>query len=371
MALLALYIITRVIVPLSCRPVWRWLLALAIFLAAEKVLLMRLLVGRTAAEIHLSPLVIFGSGFALAFVVVAALLVLGRDVLLLIRWLWQSRSASSARRPLPPWLRPAPLLLLALLCTGWGVWQAVKVPDVRAITLNIPALAPALQGLRIVQLSDLHIGAGFGRAWLEQVVARTNALEPDLIVITGDIVDGPVSQLRHSTAPLGELRARYGVFLVMGNHEYYSGFDAWLQEFCRLGVTVLLNEHRVIDIHGTPLVIAGVTDPVASAHDSPPPDPAQALHKRPAKAFSLLLSHQPRTAADSAAAGAHLQLSGHTHGGLLLPLQALVALFNEGFVAGDYSLGTMQLYVHPGSALWAGLPLRLGVSSEITEITLR
>lgn len=370
MALVALYVIARVVMPLQCRPMLRWLLALAIFLAAEKILLIRLLVGRTAAQIDLPPFLVFGTGFAQGFVVIAALLVLGRDVLLLGRWLWQRRSASQAR-PLPLWLRPAPLLLLALLCTGWGGWQATKVPEVRAIVLPIPALPAALQGLRIVQLSDLHIGVGFGRAWLEQVVARSNALKPDVIVITGDIVDGPLSQLQQSLASLGQLRARYGVFLVMGNHEYYSGFDEWLQEFRRLGITVLINEHRIVDIHGTPLLVAGITDPVASAHNSPPPDPAQALSGRPAGVFSLLLSHQPRTAADSAAAGAQLQLSGHTHGGLLLPLQSLIALFNEGFVAGPYTLGTMQLYVHPGSALWAGLPIRLGVPSEITEVTLR
>lgn len=367
MALVAAYVIVRLILPLAC-PVWlRWLLALSIFAAAEKILLLRLILGRSGALFDLSPLATFSSGFAQAFVVISALLVLCRDVLLLLRRLCPKNAQHG---PLPLWLRPAPLLLLALLCTGWSVWQAAKVPEVRSLSLQVPNLAPTLKGLRIVQLSDLHIGPGFSRDWLMHVVERSNALKPDLVVITGDIVDGTVSRLRPSVAPLQDLQARYGVFLVPGNHEYYSGLAPWMKEFATLGIQVLSNEHRVIDLHGTPLVVAGITDPVASAHASPPPDPAAALQGRPADAFTLMLSHQPRTALDSAKAGAHLQLSGHTHGGLLLPLQPLVALFNQGFVAGSYRTGAMQLYVHSGSALWAGFPVRLGVPSEITEITL-
>lgn len=384
MALVSAYVIVRVIRPLTCSAWLRWLLAFGIFIAAEKILFLHLFVGRSIAQHDLSPLMTFGTGFAQGFVVISALLVLCRDILLLVRWLWRkgtkpvsapaSLSASSPppspARALPLWLQPAPLLLLALFCTGWSVWQAAKVPEVRAVSLHVPNLPPALKGLRIVQLSDLHIGPGFDRRWLTQVVQRTNALKPDLVVLTGDIVDGSVSYLRPSIAPLQELQSRYGAFLVVGNHEYYSGLAAWQQEFRRLGITVLNNEHRVIDLRGTPLVVAGVTDPVAAAHNSPTPDPVQALQGRPADAFSLMLSHQPRTAAASAKAGAQLQLSGHTHGGLLLPLQALVARFNTGFVAGPYTLGSMVLYVHSGSALWAGFPIRFGVPSEIADIVL-
>lgn len=369
MACVAAYVIARVILPLSC-PVWlRWLLALVIFAAAEKILLLRLVLGRSGSLFDMSQVATFSTGFAQAFVIICALLVLCRDGLLLLRWLWPKR-APAPLAPLPCWLRPAPLLLLALLGTGWSVWQAAKVPEVRSLSLHLPNLPPALKGLRIVQLSDLHIGPGFDRAWLSQVVERSNALKPDLIVITGDIVDGTVARLRPSVAPLQDLQARYGVFLVAGNHEYYSGLAPWMKEFATLGITVLSNEHRTIDLHGTPLVVAGITDPVSAAHNSPTPNPVQALQGRPEGAFSLLLSHQPRTALDSAKAGAHLQLSGHTHGGLLLPLQPLVALFNQGFVAGLYHAGSMPLYVHSGSALWAGFPVRLGVPSEIAEITL-
>lgn len=375
MGCVALYVIIRGICPLACPPWLRWVLALAILMAAEKILILRYFVGRTTAQLDLPPFVIFGTGFAQGFVVLAALLFLARDIVLLCRWLWcKSRSSTHSTRAqraiLPLWLRPLPLLLVTLLCTGWSVWQAAKVPEVRSLSLQVPNLPPALKGLRIVQLSDLHIGPGFDRDWLMQVVARSNALKPDLVVITGDIVDGTVNHLRPSVAPLQDLRARYGVFLVAGNHEYYSGLAPWMKEFSTLGIQVLNNEHRVIDLHGTPLVVAGITDPVAAAHDSPTPNPAAALQNRPAGAFTLMLSHQPRTALDSAKAGAHLQLSGHTHGGLLLPLQPLVALFNQGFVAGVYRAEAMQLYVHSGSALWAGFPVRLGVPSEITEIIL-
>ncbi|MEG2172770.1 MAG: metallophosphoesterase [Desulfovibrionaceae bacterium] len=376
MGLTALYVVARAVYPLAC-PAWlRWCLALAVFAAAEKILILRYTLGPTVVQLDLAPALVFGTGFAQGFVVLAALLILTRDAVLLTLWLTR-RLRQSKQPPSPPtlplWRRPAPVLLLALLCTGWGVWEASKVPEVHKVRLKMPTLAekaPALTGLHIAQLADLHIGAGFDRAWLAAVVARTNALKPDMVVITGDIVDGSVDRLRASVAPLQDLRSRYGTFLVVGNHEYMSNVHAWIQEFQRMGITVLTNSHVVVPVQGTPLVVAGVTDPRASVTGDTPPNPVQALQGRPAPAFTLMLSHQARTAKASAAAGAQLQLSGHTHGGLIWPLRAFVALFNEGFVAGSYTVGGMRLYVHSGSALWAGFPLRLGVPSEIADITL-
>lgn len=371
MGLVALYTIVRIVCPLRVHRGWRILLAFALLACAEKITILRLFMGSTAQQ-DLPTAVIFAGGFAQGFVVILALLALLRDLILLLRYLCRkiSHKPLSVLPRQPLWLRPAPLLLLALVLAGWGVWQAAKVPDVRQITLNVPNLPPALHGLRIVQLSDLHIGSGFDRTWLSEVVARTNALKPDLVVITGDLVDGYVPQLRDSIAPLAQLKSRYGTFMVAGNHEYYSGYTPWMQHFRSLGLQVLENAHTLVTHNELPFVIAGITDPVATSMGGEAPDIPKALRGRPTQAFTLLLSHQPRTAAASAAAGAHVQLSGHTHGGLLLPLQALVARFNEGFVAGNYTVNSMRLYVHPGSALWAGFPIRLGVPSEITEIIL-
>lgn len=126
--------------------------------------------------------------------------------------------------------------------------------------MQVPGLPDALNGFRIAQLSDLHIGPTFGKAWLTDVVARTDSLNPDLIVITGDVVDGSPSRLEEDVAPLADLKAKYGVIFAPGNHEYYSGIQQWLPVFQRLGMHVLMNENTQIRVNGTPLAIAGVTD---------------------------------------------------------------------------------------------------------------
>lgn len=368
MGLISLYCIIRVICPLPISRGWRIFLSLALVACAGKIVILRIFFGNIAQQ-DMPAAFIFAGGFAQGFVVVLTLLTLARDAVLVLRAIVRKvRNSPTAPRPL--WLGSVPLLVLTLALTSWAVWQAAKVPAVRQIHLSVPNLPPALQGLRIVQLSDLHISNGFNGQWLNEVVARTNALKPDLVVITGDLVDGSVEKMRSSIAPLADIKSRYGTFLVAGNHEYYSGYTPWMQHFRSLGLHVLENAHSTLTHNGYTFVVAGITDPVANSRGGKKPDTDQALLGRPEQAFTLMLSHQPRTAADNAAAGVALQLSGHTHGGLILPLQGLVALFNEGFVVGTYTVGNMLLYVHPGSALWAGFPLRLGVPSEITEIIL-
>lgn len=371
MGAIALYCILRVVRPLPIATKWRVLLSVALLLCAGKILILRFFFGNIAQQ-DMPVAFIFGGGFAQGFLVILTMLTLARDSILLLRFVLAKlrRALPRPNSSCPLWLGPVPLLLLALTLTGWSVWQAAKVPAVRQVSISIPNLPPDLKGLRIVQLSDLHISKAFGRTWLTEVVARTNALQPDLIVITGDIVDGSIPQLRDSIAPLVDLKARYGTFLVAGNHEYYSGYQPWMLHFRSLGLQVLENAHQTVTHKGNTFVVAGITDPVADSRGGVQPDITQSLHNSPADAFTLMLSHQPRTAVDNAKAGVDLQLSGHTHGGLILPLQGLVARFNEGFVEGIYTVDSMRLYVHPGSALWAGFPLRLGVPSEITEIIL-
>lgn len=372
MGAIALYCILRVVRPLPIAPKWRILLSIILLICAGKILILRFFFGNVAQQ-DMPAAFIFGGGFAQGFLVILTMLALARDTILLLRFVLAKlrRAMPSHQRPTRHiWLGPVPLLLLALVLTGWSVWQAAKVPAVRQFSIIIPNLPQSLKGLRIVQLSDLHISKAFGHAWLTEVVARTNALQPDIIVITGDIVDGSIPQLQNSVAPLGDLKARYGTFLVAGNHEYYSGYQPWMLHFRSLGLQVLENAHQTVTHNGNTLVVAGITDPVADSRGGMQPDITQSLHNSPAEAFTLMLSHQPRTAEANAKAGVDLQLSGHTHGGLILPLQALVARFNEGFVEGIYTVNNMRLYVHPGSALWAGFPLRLGVPSEISEITL-
>ncbi|HEY4069339.1 MAG TPA: metallophosphoesterase, partial [Burkholderiaceae bacterium] len=137
--------------------------------------------------------------------------------------------------------------VLALLLTALGVYNARRNAAVKRVDVPVAGLAAALNGFTIVQISDIHIGPTIKREYVEKIVAAVNALEPDLIAVTGDVVDGSVPQLAAHARPLGALAARHGAFLVTGNHEYYAGADQWVAEFRRLGLTVLMNEHVVVD----------------------------------------------------------------------------------------------------------------------------
>ena len=269
-----------------------------------------------------------------------------------------------------PWVWPA-LASLALCAASWGVWESVKVPEVRQRTVRIAALPEALRGLRIVQLTDLHIGPILGRRWLEEVVSRVNEQKPDLIVLTGDYVDGQVAELGRELEPLGELHAPLGVFAVTGNHEYYWGSAQWRRAISDLGVKFLENSHAALPVNGATLVVAGLPDAVAEKFGLPGPSLDAALRGAPAKVGSVrvLLAHQPRLAREYLKS-VDLQLSGHTHGGHMFFLQPLIAAFNNGFVRGLYEPGEGSLLVSPGTGLWGGFSCRVGVPSEISCITL-
>ena len=247
------------------------------------------------------------------------------------------------------------------LLTVVGLVQA-RHPRVVRVAVPIRNLPSDLAGLRIVQLSDLHVGATIRRGFVESVVDVTNALAPDLVAVTGDVADGLVPELRDHVAPLGRLRAPLGRFFVTGNHEYYWDPRGWTQELERLGLAVLSNEHRLLVRGSGRLLLAGITD---LSVDS---DPHAALAGAPESDVRVLLAHQPRSAYAARAAGFDLQLSGHTHGGQFFPFNLLVRLFQP-FVAGLHRLEEMWLYVSRGTGFW-GPPLRLGAPAEITLLEL-
>jgi predicted MPP superfamily phosphohydrolase len=259
--------------------------------------------------------------------------------------------------------------LVALAATALGLWNARRTAQVVRVEVPLAGLAPGLQGFRIVQISDIHVGPTIKHDYLRAVVERVNALQPDLVAITGDLVDGSVAQLREHVAPLAGLRSRHGTYFVTGNHEYYSGVHGWMEELRALGIRVLHNEHVLLAHGGAQLVLAGVTDYTAHhfdpAHRS---NPRAALAGAPAGAPKVLLAHQPRSAAAAAEAGFDLQLSGHTHGGQFLPWNFLVPL-QQPYTAGLHQLGRLWIYVSRGTGYW-GPPKRLGAPSEISEIRL-
>ena len=213
--------------------------------------------------------------------------------------------------------------------------------------------SPALHGFTIAQITDLHVGATIKCAYVDAVVDAVNALEADLIAVTGDLVDGSVHELASHTAPLARLSARHGAYFVTGNHEYYSGAAAWTTELRRLGLTVLENEHVVVRHETADVIVAGVTDFGAHHYDpAQRSDPAVAVAGAPKDAgVSVLLAHQPRSAFAAEKAGFDLQLSGHTHGGQFFPWNFFVRL-QQPFTAGLRRLGALWDYTSRGTGYW-------------------
>ena len=216
------------------------------------------------------------------------------------------------------------------LTTGHGVFVARRRPPVVELTVPITDLPPALEGFGIAQITDIHVGPTIKGDFVRSVVDIVNGLDVDLIAFTGDLADGSVPRLRAHVAPLRDLKATHGTFFVTGNHEYYSGVEDWVREIRRLGMDVLLNEHRVVRHGDAQLAIGGVTDhgaaemvPQLPEHDS---SAAAAFDGAPAESVRLLLAHQPRSALDAVQTGFDLLLSGHTHGGQLLPWHFIVML---------------------------------------------
>jgi predicted MPP superfamily phosphohydrolase len=254
--------------------------------------------------------------------------------------------------------------------TALGVRQAMAGPVVRVVEIALANLPAAFDGFKIAQISDLHAGPLIGRRYVENVVGKVNDLQPDLIALTGDFVDGTVDDLRADLAPLAALNAPCGTFYVTGNHEYYWGASAWIDEFTRLGARVLNNEHQVIRRDGAEIVVAGVTD-YSTRHLDPAEatSPERAVAGAPAGLVKILLAHQPASYQMAHAAGFDLQMSGHTHAGQYFPFSLLVGLFQR-YYKGLNRHGTMWIYVNGGTGYW-GPPLRTGIPSEITLIKLK
>ncbi|MCR5562046.1 MAG: metallophosphoesterase [Desulfovibrio sp.] len=295
------------------------------------------------------------------------LMLLARDILLVLFWLGR-RAGLRWRMPETTNRQRAVIVLAAMLLSGFGVWQSIRVPDVRTVEIAVPNLPEQFAGFTIIQLTDLHIGPLLKKDWLQAVVAKTNALHPDIIALTGDLIDGSPEKLKGEVLPLKDLSARHGVYGVTGNHEFYYGADGWSAAFSELGVVMLKNEHRIVTVGESTLVMAGVPDAVAKRFNATLPDAEAALKGAP-DGVRILLAHRPTEG--SQAEGVTLQLSGHTHGGVMFFLKPIVAAFNHGFIAGLYERNGKMLYVSPGTGLWNGFSCRIGVPAEITRFILK
>ncbi|MEV4971343.1 metallophosphoesterase [Streptomyces scopuliridis] len=251
----------------------------------------------------------------------------------------------------------------ALATVGYGTYGVLRGPRVKRVTVPLAKLPRAAHGFRIAVVSDIHLGPILGRAHTQRIVDTINSTQPDLIAVVGDLVDGTVENLGPAAEPLAGLRARHGSFFVTGNHEYFSGADAWVHHVRELGLRPLENER--VEIPGFDL--AGVND-VAGESEGAGPDFAKALDDRDRSRTSVLLAHQPVVIDDAVRYGVDLQLSGHTHGGQLWPGNFLAGLANP-TVAGLERYGDTQLYVSRGAGAW-GPPVRVGAPSDITLVEL-
>jgi predicted MPP superfamily phosphohydrolase len=259
--------------------------------------------------------------------------------------------------------------LFGFALTGFGVWSAIRPVEVKHVPVKLKKLPSRLDGLRLVQLSDVHVGLTIGRDFIEDVVKKVNALQPDIVAITGDLIDGSVEDLGPAVAPLGDIQASLGTYFVTGNHEYYSGADSWLRFLRSIGIRALRNEHVELEKDGEILHLAGVDD--WTAHQFGPghgADLPRAMRGRDTSKPVVLMAHQPVQFGEARKHGVDLQISGHTHGGQIFPFGLLTRLVQP-FVSGLHQRGDSQIYVSSGTGYW-GPPMRVAAPSEITLIEL-
>lgn len=266
----------------------------------------------------------------------------------------------------------AGVLVWVTALSGWGLWQARRIPAVRPVDIVLPRLGRGLDGLRVALVTDTHFGPINRAKWSAGVAERVNSLDADIVAHAGDIADGSVDQRRAQAAPLATMKAVEAKVYITGNHEYMSGAAEWSAHMAELGFTVLHNRHLVVERGGDRLVVAGVDDRTAAGSGVPGhgADLASALDGAPTDLPVLLLAHQPKQVSASVAAGVDLQLAGHTHGGQIWPFHLLVRA-EQGALHGLSRHGDRtQLYTSRGSGFW-GPPFRVFAPSEITLITLR
>ncbi|BBV81827.1 metallophosphoesterase [Enterobacter kobei] len=359
----ALYVLFRFIRPLPAPLSAKIAIAGVMVVASEFHLITKLFTGNMFSPEIPKPLLLLTTGLFGMTVFMAVLLVL-RDLF------WILHRLVSGRRM--KWHTACWFFLpvLAAMLTTQALKNGTVVPEVKKIDVMLRGLPPRFEGYRIVQLTDLHASRLLPRSWIQDVVSRTRELDADMIVVTGDMIDGWPEARFSDIEPLGQLRAEDGVFAVTGNHEYYFGAENWILAFEKLGLHFLNNAGYRVSRYGDSLYLSGVTDAVAPTYGLPGPDLPTALKSSRPGETVILLDHRPENAVQAAESGVSLQLSGHTHGGMIAGLDRLVAPANNGFVSGLYEVGALKLYVSNGSGIWNGFPFRLGKPAEITLITL-
>ncbi|MDP6853500.1 MAG: metallophosphoesterase [Candidatus Marinimicrobia bacterium] len=258
---------------------------------------------------------------------------------------------------------------LAATGTLWGVYTATKKPEIVKIDIPIENLPPQLKGLRLAQITDLHVGSMITGKFVKQVTDSLKSLNADMVFFTGDAADGSVEHFGKYMDSFSTVRPKYGKFFVTGNHEYYSDMNGWLRKIESLGFKILVNESQNIVINGATLMITGIPDRggrhFSKFHRT---DMEKAVGGMAEPDAKILLAHQPKDVEHAVKYNFNLQLSGHTHGGQYFPFSLLVQLAHP-FIKGLHKRENTWIYVNQGTGYW-GPPMRIGTVPEITEITL-
>lgn len=306
---------------------------------------------------------------ALSWLVVAMYLVLvlaAAQLVAVVVWLVTPRERRGARLRSFNRTAAALALVVALGTTAYGMVEA-SGPRITETTHTSDALPGGFDGTRVALVTDLHAGVVHGSDFAEEVVAKVNAAQPDIVVLSGDVVDAPFERHRAEIAPLAGLEAPLGVFAVTGNHEMYTGTTAeWVAEWERLGITVLANASQVVTVGEESIRIAGVHDREGTGEFAPKPDLALTGAE---DGFTLYLAHQPVMATAARDRGVDLQLSGHTHGGQVWPGELIVPL-QQPMVEGYAVVDGVPVIASRGAGTW-GPPVRVAAPPEIPLVTLR
>ncbi len=307
--------------------------------------------------------------FGTAFILVVVILL--RDFI----WFGMYETAKLLKSPKADILNPSAVsvlskanlytVILVFLLAFYALYNGIKTPDVKEIILSSPKIK---QEYTVVQLSDVHVNRTTSVSRIEKLVEKVNALQPDVIVLTGDIGDDKVETVEAQMDALAKLQAKHGVFVVFGNHELYNGLMPWQFKFGDLDWTALFNYG--IALQGTELYIGGIPD-VSISRGSPffKIDLEKTLDNSSENQYKILLSHTPNFQEEESNQQFDLQLSGHTHGGQIFPFHLLVKQANK-YLAGLYEVNGRQMYISRGTGYW-GPPMRLFAPSEITVIKLR
>jgi len=360
---ICVYEIASLILPLKL-PLWGRILSYLILLSGlAKFLLFR--PGAKGLEIIQLP---YGASLLAAlifnFIITAFLILLVKDAIFI---LWKI----FLRTKFPGYYASLFAFSLALVATLHGTYEGLKIPPVVTHEVSIKNLGREFENFKIAMLVDIHADELTDYRAVQKIVDRTNALNPDLILIPGDFADGSVKNNKKNLEPIKNLKAKFGVFGVTGNHEYYFDFQGWLKEIKNFGVKLLNNEKIILTSGDSKLIIAGLPDITGGIMGPAAPDLDKTLKDVPEDTPIILMDHQPRNARQNAKyKNIALQLSGHTHGGQMPGIYYLVKKFNNGFVRGWYDVDGMKLFVSPGTSQWNGLAFRLFDPSEISLFIL-